>query len=161
MTIYTKKTHRGFTLLYAVLVSSIVLAIGLGIFNIVYREIKLSALTRDSTTALYAADAGLECALYFEFRMNGFDKNNLSATTTRCAGIDIPITGSRGVDTTAWEFVFPVGLTGGASQSCAHVEVTKDNDSPNTSILASGRNDGGATCTPSSRTVERTFEATF
>ncbi len=57
---------RGFTLFYAVLMSSLLLALGLAIFNITYKELILSAGARESAIAFYAADAGLECALFWD-----------------------------------------------------------------------------------------------
>lgn len=57
---------RGFTLFYAVLMSSLLLALGLAIFNITYKELILSAGARESAVAFYAADAGLECALFWD-----------------------------------------------------------------------------------------------
>lgn len=57
--------NRGYTLLFAVLVASVVLAIGISILNISKKEFLLSASARESTSAFYAADSGLECAVYF------------------------------------------------------------------------------------------------
>ncbi len=62
---------RGFTLFYAVLVSSLLLALGLAIFNITYKELILSAGARESAVAFYAADAGLECALFWDRKHSG------------------------------------------------------------------------------------------
>jgi Tfp pilus assembly protein PilX len=60
--------QRGFTLFYAVLVSSLLLAIGVAIFNITFKELILSSGARESVNAFYAADTGLECALYWDLR---------------------------------------------------------------------------------------------
>lgn len=67
----TLKATRGFTLFYAVLVSSLLLALGLAIFNITYKELILSAGARESATAFYAADAALECALFWDRKHTG------------------------------------------------------------------------------------------
>ncbi len=58
--------RRGFTLFIAVVTSSLVLAIGLSILNITLKEFLLSGTLRDSEMAFYAADAGMECALYYD-----------------------------------------------------------------------------------------------
>jgi hypothetical protein len=58
--------ERGYTLLFAVLVSSVVLAMGLSILSISRKEVILSSASRESVAAFYAADAGLECALYWD-----------------------------------------------------------------------------------------------
>ncbi len=63
--------ERGFTLFYAVLVASLLLALGLAIFNITYKELILSSGARESAVAFYAADAGLECALFWDRKYTG------------------------------------------------------------------------------------------
>lgn len=58
----------GFVLLFSVLVSGIVLAVGLGIISITLKELLLSNTGKDSQYAFYAADSGLECALYWDLK---------------------------------------------------------------------------------------------
>lgn len=60
---------RGFTILFAVLIASVMLAVGIAIFNITIRELRLSSVVRDSEKAIYAADSGGECALYHSFKL--------------------------------------------------------------------------------------------
>lgn len=69
----TTNTNNGFTLLLAVLVGSIILAISLSIFGIIIREISLSTSARESRLAFFAADSGVECALYWDFTQSAFD----------------------------------------------------------------------------------------
>ena len=59
--------EKGFVLLYAVLISSIALTIGLGAFALVYGELVLAGNARDAMIAIYAADAGIECATYWDY----------------------------------------------------------------------------------------------
>lgn len=59
---------RGFVLLLAALVASIVLALGTSIYTLATKQVQLSALGRDSQFAFYAADTAAECALYWDFR---------------------------------------------------------------------------------------------
>jgi hypothetical protein len=59
---------KGFAMLFAVLVSSLLLAVGLSIFNITVKELTLSAAGRESQFSFYAADTGAECALYWDFK---------------------------------------------------------------------------------------------
>ncbi|MEK7579408.1 MAG: LamG-like jellyroll fold domain-containing protein, partial [Patescibacteria group bacterium] len=65
------RTQRGFTLFYAVLVASLLLAIGIAIFNITFKELVLSSGSRESTNAFYAADSGIECAFYWDLNYSG------------------------------------------------------------------------------------------
>ncbi len=77
MITYNKKTNsiytsqKGFALLIGVLISSVLLAITMVMFNITLKQISLSTVGRDSQIALYAADTGLECALYWDLKGDG------------------------------------------------------------------------------------------
>ncbi len=64
--IYKKnnKLSAGFTMLYASLIGSLVLTIGLAILNVTVKQITLASAARESAKAFYAADTGMECALY-------------------------------------------------------------------------------------------------
>jgi Tfp pilus assembly protein PilX len=61
-----KKDERGFTLFIAVITAAIMLALGLSVLNITLKEFILSNVIRDSEKAFYAADAAMECALYWD-----------------------------------------------------------------------------------------------
>lgn len=58
---------RGFVLLYAVMTSTIVLAVGVSIISIALKQLAISTLGRESQYAFYAANTGAECALYWDF----------------------------------------------------------------------------------------------
>ena len=66
------KSNKGYTLLFAVLVSSVVLSIGISILTISKKEFLLSASAKDSTSAFYAADTGIECAAYYDSNSSKF-----------------------------------------------------------------------------------------
>lgn len=57
--------NRAFVLLYAVLVASVVLAIGFSLANIITKQIILSSLGQSSRIAYYAADGGRDCGLFW------------------------------------------------------------------------------------------------
>jgi hypothetical protein len=59
-------TTKGFVALFAVLISSIVLVISFGLLNIALKEVILASSGRESQFGFYAADAGVECALYWD-----------------------------------------------------------------------------------------------
>ncbi|MBI3632676.1 MAG: hypothetical protein HY226_00110 [Candidatus Vogelbacteria bacterium] len=61
----TKKHNTGFVLLFALLISSILLATGLGISRLMVRQISLASLSRESQVAFFAADSGMECAVHW------------------------------------------------------------------------------------------------
>lgn len=65
--LYNKNmNNKGFTLLYAVVVTSILLASALSIISIALRELALTTSSRESQFAFYVANTGLECAQYWD-----------------------------------------------------------------------------------------------
>lgn len=152
------KNKKGFALLYAVLVSSILLSIGLAIFNITMKELLLSSLGRDSQFAFYAADTGIECALYWDFvpAISAFSTSS-PAGSVNCGGGDEPdrpviSTGGDGV----YERRFQIDFA--PEPYCVKVLVTKK-ESPRETIIESR---GYNTCDNTSpRRVERALRVTY
>ncbi len=62
------KRSGGFALLFAVLVSSLLLTIGLSILNISLKELSISTASKQSIYAYYAADSGREYALFDDLK---------------------------------------------------------------------------------------------
>ncbi len=56
---------------FAALVSSLALAIGMAIYDLTVRELQVTSMTAQSQYAVFAADTGAECALYWDFHYNG------------------------------------------------------------------------------------------
>ena len=65
-----KKTSRGFALLIAVIFMSVMLALGLALGSLGYKQEVLASSAVESQYAFYAADAGLECALNADQGLN-------------------------------------------------------------------------------------------
>jgi hypothetical protein len=59
-------TRRGFTLFIALIVSSLLLAVGLSLSTIILKQLIFSNSGKESQLAFYAADSGAECALYWD-----------------------------------------------------------------------------------------------
>lgn len=59
-------TKKGFTLLFAVLVSVLVLSVGASVISVALKQSILSSTGRESQFAFYAANSGLECALFWD-----------------------------------------------------------------------------------------------
>jgi len=68
----TFEKRRGFALLFAVLTASLLLAIGMSIFRISFKELTISIAARDSQIAFYAADSARECAVYWDIKTGAF-----------------------------------------------------------------------------------------
>jgi hypothetical protein len=67
-TTYQNKTKqtKGFTLFVALVVSSMLLAVGFSLSNIILKQLIFSSSGKESQLAFYAADSGAECALFWD-----------------------------------------------------------------------------------------------
>lgn len=78
--------HRGFTLLIALVLTSVVLAVGIALLDIAYKQILLASSAKNSQYAFYAADSALECALYYDQKFNAFGYSGpLPASSIECS----------------------------------------------------------------------------
>ena len=59
------KNKTGFALLISILVVGVVVSVGLSLLELTIKQLALSTNSKDSETALHAANAGLECAQYW------------------------------------------------------------------------------------------------
>lgn len=72
--------NRGFTIFFAVLVGGLALSVGIAIYDLTVRELTLSSTVTQSQYALFAADSGAECALYWDGKYGG--SNSAFATSS-------------------------------------------------------------------------------
>lgn len=178
------KATRGYVMLFAVLITSILLTITIGIANVSYKQAVFSSQARDSHVAFFAADTGLECGLYWDRVQNSpfIDQNSGQTMTTSvilpapgCVGqllltSDAPVSLATGG--ILFDFALPqMGLTVGAG--CAHILVTKDlpnltpGGNPLTRVESRGYNfpcsnvQSQQTLGGSGRLVERVLSATY
>lgn len=61
-----KSQKNGVVLLMAILIASVALAVGFGVYNRVYKELLFASFWKQTQVAFSSADSGLECALYWE-----------------------------------------------------------------------------------------------
>lgn len=154
-------SQKGFTLLLAALVASTVLALGSSIFVIAQKQITLSSVGRDSQFAFYAADAGAECALYWDMRQNAFGAE-APATAPTCDGQllnEQVITGDRVVGPPyIIEFQINMFESSGGIPYCVDVKIYKNDTDPHTRIHADGYSTACAIITTSPRALQRSVE---
>ncbi len=133
------KKNKGFVILFAVTISSILLAIALGVSNIALKEVKFGTSARETNNAFFAADTGVECALIHD-KSGGSLFVSPGSPILNCNNTSIST-----AETPAgfWTFVVP-GI-GEDSQSCASVTVDKT-ASPVTTVISKGYNIGDASC---------------
>lgn len=82
------KTHKGFALLIAIVLSAIAAAVTVALTTLAYKSLILSASARDSQYAFYAADTALECALYGD-KHNAHFPYDGSGTAYSCGDITL------------------------------------------------------------------------
>jgi hypothetical protein len=124
------KNPKGYTLLFTILISGVILAIALGVSRIAATEVILSSISSDGAKAFFASDTGLECALYHDLDANVFldPQNN---TAFDCAGFsfDNGEIASSGIPS---EFAQPSGSLRNQFEldlpgnTCARIYVYKD-----------------------------------
>ncbi len=162
-----KNSKSGFVILFAVVFSSILLAVGLGVANVALKEINFSTSAKSSNDSFLAADNGVECAL-----MN--DKMTTSAFTATSTGVNclgssiIPFTQTSviiGNPIWSWSFVLPPGSTGVGQNYCSRVTVQKDSSNSSytrTTITSQGYNLGDSLCNPTTTNrIERELVVTY
>ena len=85
----------GFTLFVAMVVSSLLLAVGFSIGNIILKQLLLAGSGKDSQIAFYAADSGSECVQFWDVKnadgTNVLDDGPFSASSTVVAATPTPI----------------------------------------------------------------------
>jgi hypothetical protein len=175
--------QKGFTMLFSVLVSSLLLSIGVAILDLTLKQFELSSAGRQSQFAFYAADDAQECALYWEYHDGNGGRNTSYATSSEsipntaitCHGaavtatrpgatptvtgtaLDLPETGEA--ITTYW-ISYGTGANAYLSP-CAYVKVAKTTDEENlTSTIIESR--GYDTCNVNNpRRTERGLQSIF
>ena len=162
--------NRGITIFIAVVITSILLFISFAVANITLKSMLFSSSGKDSQHAFYAADAGLECAIYWDSK---FSPSKFATSTSGgsiiCAdnsitdnqsipGITDPtLIGGGGSSNPTSIFYFVLNTGSEPTPYCAIVRVTK-NDDGTTYVESRGYN----TCdTSNPRRVERGIEATY
>ena len=161
------KKQTGFTLLASIITTSMLIIVSFVVANVALKQLVLSRSGQESQYALYNADSGMECAIFWDLKNAGgvsaFARS--TANTITCNGQSI--TSGQSVPTSPSPTTSIVGGGGNANptsifkvdfpKGCAIVSVTKADDG-STSILSKGYN----TCnTSATRRFERGIALTF
>lgn len=151
-----KSSSFGFVILFAVTISAILLSIALGVANIALKEIKFGTSDKETNAAFFAADAGAECALFYDKTDSTQNAFTGTATPMTCAGNSFPAPTPSPAN--VWNFTIS-GL-GNGGQGCAKVTVDKTVVTL-TKIISNGYNNGGGSCVQAPNTVERQIELNY
>ena len=147
-------TSRGFTLLFSVLTASLLMVISFSVFRLTLKEAQLTTSVKDSQRAFYAADVGIECALYWDFQTvrSAFDPTDTSTRTIECLGVPFTVTGNGGPTQT-----FILNLT--TANYCVEISIAKQSSPTRLTTLQSR---GFSVCDLSHpRRVERAIDVTY
>lgn len=166
---HVKCFNKGFALLFAMLASSVLLSVAVAIWSISLREVIFSSFGRESETAFFVADTGMECALYWDFKgafatstsRTSLPSSNCpqqSPKAIRCG--DQPITPMI-TSCNSLNAVTEFSLTSTAGV-CADVVITKTGNNQNSFSTTKIESRGHNTCVFSSPTlVERGLRVTY
>lgn len=80
-----KEFQKGYALLFAILIISAISVVTAGLINTVYKQLILSLLAKDSSSAFYQADTAMDCGMYADLA------NKLDGDTLDCGGFDLQI----------------------------------------------------------------------
>ncbi len=155
------KNEKGFALLFAVVLSAILLAIALGVSNIAYREAAFTTSAKDSNDAFYAADTAAECALFYDNSAMSQNAFGGTLTTVHCNNVSANVTGNP-------IYTFTVSSLGvnGSQIACAVVTVNKSDTTNGTvKVTSTGYSNGGGStqnqCIPTTNAVQRVVEINY
>ncbi len=150
-------SQNGFTLFVAIVVMGTLLLISTGVINLAVKQALISSSGKESQLAFYAADTGMECALYWDVKSpTGHSAFATSTGATITCNQDANNPANQWVvgGSTASTFSYITFLP---SPACARVTVTKNPDNT-TKIESFGYN----TCdSANARRVERAVRATY
>lgn len=96
----SRKKDKGFVILYAVIITTVVLIVGVSLMNIMTKQLVLSSISRNAKVSYYAALSGRACADFWaqvgpEY-FGGYDLLNVwqepSVTQITCNGKPVELT---------------------------------------------------------------------
>lgn len=151
----TENRGRGFAMLFTVLIISLILTIALSISDVTFKQSILSGLVKDSQIAFYQADAGIECALYYDVSKELFSNTmavSAAPQTLTCGNHVLQINTAKSA-TGYFEYT---DSAKGTNAPCFSIVVDKQNLAQ-TTVQSHGNN----ICTQTRRQVERSLEATY
>ncbi len=156
-TCHPAPASRGFTILLAALVATLVLALGISVFSIAQKQVILSSLGRSSQYAFYAADTAAECALYWDVRFGYFSSTTPSGAPL-CDSVPLVITPPT---PPAGQPVYTMSFEYEPNGYCARVAVTKNRTTGSTVIEADGFSTVCSEIDASSRALQRSVELSY
>lgn len=163
--------QKGISLFIAVLVASVAALFSFAISNIALREVILAQTGRDSQLSFYAANSGIECALFWDLKKGSFEPGKISEINCndQTKTVDMRLSTDDG---TTYVFNLPINnaisLGDSSNDSCFVFTMTKkinfddDNEGEIESIDTTLVSRGYNTCDfNSARVLERAIRVTY
>jgi len=151
-------TPRGFTLLIAVILSSVILAVGAALFDVTYKQVVLSETAQQSQIAFYNADSALECALYLDQNLGLFDYSSEPVSgTASCQSQTLTFTAPAVNPGVPRKTTFYIPCDGNPANASATVTILKYSNNAS-AIYSQGFNTCDSTDT---RRIERGEKAEY
>jgi Tfp pilus assembly protein PilX len=153
-----KNLQKGFTLFVSLVLASTLLLIATGVVNLALKQSLISSSGKESQLAYYAADTGMECALFWDVKNPDGEQSAFATSTTSTISCNKDaanplnewVVGGGEVSVVEYITFLP-------DPYCAKVTVTKNVDGT-TLVESMGYN----TCDPTnSRRVERAVRASY
>jgi len=164
---------KGFTLLFAVLIASVLLSVALVIFSQMYKTLLLSSASKESLAAFYAADSGVECVFYWDLKHEPIATFPDGIFATSSKSVDYSGSDSISCDgqkfNKSWSFnpaktstsaTTNFSLSFSDTEGCTEVTVSKivnPDNTVNTTVESRGYN----ICADSPRKVQRAVRVTY
>ncbi len=129
------KKQRGFIILFAVTLASLLLSIALGIASVSYREVTFSTSAREANDAFLAADSGAECILSHDKQSSALPATGVSGPTApnliscgpgSVVG-NVVFTTDVSTNTNTATYNFTIPNLGPSQNGCASVKLIKTN----------------------------------
>lgn len=172
-----RSEKKGIALLTAVLIMSLILAVGLSLMTFVVKQFNIATSARESVISIYAADAGIECALLWDIQSYTRYGGPVFATSTgaeraivggigsgpaECFTADLPSIWSVTEGATSATTTFELDFTG-APVYCTSVTVVKRDTGARieTSIQSRGYNVPCSDYTTNQNAVERAIKVDY
>jgi hypothetical protein len=153
----------GFTLLLAVLAGAILLTISIAVFNIAIKGSLLSQDAEESQSAFYSADAGADCAIYWDAEVDAFNPTSPVPTNVFCFGEPPWSVGATGYTSVCSGINCEIyNKLYDTSSYCVDITVTKYESPTPDNVTTNIRTRGFNTCDITNpRRVERSIEAEY
>ncbi len=149
------RPQRGFTLLIAVVLASVILSLALALIEVAYKQIVLASTAKNSQYAFYAADSALECILYYDQTFDAFGTNPNGISSISCDGTNISFTSSG----SAPKITLITLTCGTAGTEQAKAEIYKGySTEPNSRIYITGYS---SCSTSDTRRIERGIKVAY